>query len=484
LYKTASIILLAAFLPIAAAALAPATSVQQLLAEGRDHLTAGRFEEAASRFRSVLARDSDVPEALFGLGVACSQLGKLDEAQQALQRYVRLRPSDADGHSALAMVLMAGGSRAGAKSEFERALRLEPNNLEIAKALARIEIGDYNGSRAVALLKPLAASPDFDDEARLVLAAGYAESGDNEAAASILSPLLQRQPPPPPEVFILAAGSSARAGDAEFAERACALGLRLYLNSDEIEQRCLRIVSVSFVRNLEASLGGSAGDVPALILLGRLMTDSAETADAPIRERGLKLLGKAVALGPSDASALYNLGRCLRVLARPEEAIPVLERALAAHPDEELQALIYTQVALSEQYLQHDAKAESAFRRAMELNRRLARHMPEPAFSFYTFLATVNKEPDAAAVLEEVLRWEPAFLPARMQRARKLAEAGRLAEAAEQAEVVARNADPAGQELLRAAHVLLLQLCTKLGRTEEAARHQAWLKNARAAKQP
>jgi tetratricopeptide (TPR) repeat protein len=483
LSKTVSILLLAAF-SAAGAAPAPSLSLQKLLSEGQDHLAAGRFEEAVSRFRSVLASRPNMPEALFGLGVACPQLGRLQEAQEALRHYLRLRPSSADGHSALGMVLLAAGRPAAAKVELERALRLEPDSLETAKALAYIETGEYQGERAVALLKPFEASPEFDEGARLLLASGYAESGNPSAAIALLGPLLERQPPPSPEVFVLAAGSGSRAGDTAFAERACALGMRLYLNSDGIEQRCLRIVPMSFVKGLEASLRGSAEDVPVLILLGRLMTDVTETAEAPIRERGLKLLERAAALSPSDAAVLYNLGRCLRVLARPQEAIPILERALRAQPDEELQALIYTQIALSQQYLQRDTSAENAFRRAMELNRRLARHLPEPAFRFYTFLVAVNKEPDAAAVLDEILRWDPGFLPARMQRARKLLDAGHLEEAAGQAEVVARNTSPADQELLRAAHILLLQVCAKLGRTEEASRHQAWLKNAQAARQP
>jgi tetratricopeptide (TPR) repeat protein len=480
--KTASILLLAAFSVIAVAA--PAPSLEKLLTEGRDHLAAGRFEEAASRFRSALAIRSDVPEALFGLGVACGRLGRLPEAEEALRHYVRLEPSSADGRSALGMVLLMAGKPAAAKTELERALRLEPDSLETAKALASIETGQYHGERTVSLLKPFEASPEFDEGARLLLAAGYAESGNPAAAVAILSPLVQAQPAPPPEFFILAIDSGSRAGDAAFAERACALGLRLYLNSDEIEQRCLRIVPVSFVKDLEASLRGSAEDVSALIVLGRLMTDVAETAEAPSRERGFKLLQKAAALSPSDATVLYNLGRCLRVLARPEEAIPILDRALGAHPSEELQTLVYTQIALSEQYLQHDAKAEDAFRRAVELNRRLPRRMPEPAFRYYTFLADANKEQEAAAALDEILRWDPAFLPARMRRARSLADAGRPAEAAGEAEVVARNASPADQELLRAAHILLLQVCTKLGRADEAAAHQAWLKNAQTARRP
>lgn len=484
LLKPVVLIFVAALCLIPAQSQTAAPAVQQLLSEAREYLTAGRFDEAASGFRSVLARRPEMPEALFGLGVACGQLGRLEEAQQALQRYVGMQPSSVEGHSALAMVLLAAGKPTGAKAELGRVLRLDGKNFEAAKALAHIENGEYNGARAARLLEPLAKSPEFDDEARLLLAAAYAQSGNDKLALALAALLVERQPPAPPEAFALAAGSASRAGDAAFAERACALGMRAYLNSDQIEQRCLRIVSMGFINGMESRLRGSAEDVPALILLGRLMTDVAETADAPVRERALKLLEKAVALSPSDAAALYNLGRCLRVLARPEEALPILERALAAHPNEELQTLIYTQIALTEQYLQHDARAENAFRLAIGLNRRLARHMPEPAFSFYSFLVAVNKEQDAAAVLDEILRWDPAFLPARMRRARKLAEAGRLEQAAEQAKVVARNTSPADQELLRAAHILLLQLCLKLGRTEEAARHRAWLKSAQAARRP
>ena len=49
-------------------------------------------------------------------------------------------------------------------------------------------------------------------------------------------------------------------------------------------------------------------------------------------------------------------------------------------------------------------------RRSIEINRRLTRHMPEPAFSFYAFLVEVDKQQDTAAVLDEILRWDPGFL--------------------------------------------------------------------------
>ncbi|MGD0579955.1 MAG: tetratricopeptide repeat protein [Bryobacteraceae bacterium] len=492
--KAASIIFVAAFCLTAvppqtdsrpaSAEPVPGSSPETVLAQGWDALKGGRYEEAASRFRLVLARRSDASEALFGLGIACSQLGQLQEAREALERYVRLQPSAADGHSALGLVLLAAGQRTDAKVELERALRLEPQDLEAAKALAHIELQEYDNLSVVGLLKPLATSPDFDDQARRLLAAGYAQSGDHRAAVSILGPALDRQPPPPPEVFILITGSALRAGDTALAEHACDLGLRFYLNSDEIEQRCLRVVSMPFVDHLESTLVGSAKDVPTLILMGRLLAEIAGVSDEATKQRCIKVLEKAVVLSPADPVALYNLGRGLRMLVRPEQAIPVLERALGTHPNQELQTLIWTQIGLAEQDLGHVARAENAFGRAFQLNRRLARHLVASAFILYTFLMAETKERQAAAVLDELLHWDPSFLPARMKHAQMLAEEGRLAEAAEEAELVARNADEENQPLNRAAHIFLLQLYKRMGRTEEAARHEAWLKKSRTAPQP
>ena len=466
------------------------TDLQATLARAGDALTEGRFADAAAGFRAALAGHPNLAEALFGLGVASGQLGHFDDATQALERYVSLRPNVADGHSALATVLLSEGRMDRAKSEFECALRLEPGDLDAAKALARLALAESDPTRAATLLKPLASAPDFDDEARLLLAAAYAHGIDPRAALPLLSTLLQRGPTPKPEVFVTAAIAGVRAADAAFAERACAAGLRAYLNSDDIEQRCLPIVSMEFVKDLEASLHGAPEDFETLIILGRLMTDVVESADSPVREQGLGFLQRAVALRPSDPGSLYNLGRCLRVLARPGAAIPPLQRALAAQPDVELQVHILTQLALSEQQLEHDDKAETFFREAMDRNRALPRHLPSLAFEYYRLLRTEaeeapdarDKEVQAAAIRDEILRWDAGFLPARIERAKALAAAGRLAEAVAEAEADARSEDPSNMSLMRQAHLLLLRTYTELGRKEDASRHLAWLNRTRSAK--
>jgi tetratricopeptide (TPR) repeat protein len=260
--------------------------------------------------------------------------------------------------------------------------------------------------------------------------------------------------------------------------------MRSYLNSDEIEQRCLHVVSMSYIKRLESTLRGSIEDVPALILMGRLLAELADSMDQANQQRCITLLNNAVALSPADPVALYNLGRGLRLLARPEQAIPVLKRALAANPAGELPTLIWTEIGLAEQKLSHDVGAEDAFDHAHQFNRGLARHLVSSAFIFHTFLMAENEKQQAAEVLSELLRWNPAFLPARLEHARVLVEQGRLVDAAGEAEMVATNADPDDLTLLRAAHILLLQLSRRMGRAEAAARHEAWLKNTRAASEP
>jgi tetratricopeptide (TPR) repeat protein len=455
-----------------------------LLAQGQADLSAAHYEQAAARFRSVLARRPEAPEALFGLGIAASQLGHFTEARQALERYIKMQPSDADGHCALGVVLLAEGQRAGAKTELQRALRLEPHNLEAAKALAHIATSENDGARAVALLKPLVASSDFDDEARRLLAAGYAQSKDDRSALATLGPVLDRRPPPPPDVFVLVAGSARRAGDAEVAAHTCELGLRLYLNSDEIEQRCLGIVSMSFVDRLQATLNGTADDVPTLIVMGRLLAELGEVADESTRDRCIGLLRKAVALSSSGSDALYNLGTALRKLGHLQEASTPLNEALTAQPSDELKTLIWTQIGLTKQQLQELGEARDAFGRAFELNRKLLHHSPASAFEFYSFLSAANERQHAEAVLSEILKWDPSFVPARMEHARILASRDRVAEAVQEAEFVAQNTDPGNRALLRSAHLFLLHNYAKLGRTEDEHRERAWLKDSPAAELP
>jgi tetratricopeptide (TPR) repeat protein len=439
-------------------------------------MAAGRFEDAAAAFRDVLARAPNNPEALFGFGVASMQLGRHSEAEGALRRYVRVRPSDSGGYALLGIALLASGRRDEAAAPLERALRLDGTNLEAAKALAAVRLATFEGKDAARLLAPLENSKDFDDTARELLAAARHQSGDSKGASALLKPMLGRVPPMSEDGYAVLIASARAAGDAALAAQACASGLRTYLNSDRVEQRCLQVARTpEFTPYVEALQ--RSGRVDDLVVLGRLAVDVAPEADWPLRGRGVVLLQQAARV-QADATTLYNLGRGLRVQAESVEAIATLKRALAAQPDPELQVLIHTQIGLAAQHLEDGGQARAAFRTAMDINRQLPRHLPDPAFEFCRYLADLGTEKEAREVLDEILRWDPSFLPARLRRAQALARDGDPQGAAKEGEEIIRHAAPDAQELLRSAHILLLQVYTGLGKPAEAARHQSWLESA------
>lgn len=105
---------------------------------GRVLLLARRIPEAGAEFNQALALKPDMPEALYGLGLAFDSLGRLDEAVDAYTRALRLSLDYADAHFNLARILAAQGRTAEAVAHYEAVLTLRPDDAEAKDALARL----------------------------------------------------------------------------------------------------------------------------------------------------------------------------------------------------------------------------------------------------------------------------------------------------------------------------------------------------------
>jgi tetratricopeptide (TPR) repeat protein len=105
---------------------------------GRVLLLMRRFSEAAALFNQALALKPDMPESLYGLGLAFDGLGRLDEAVDAYERALKLNLSFADAHFNLARVLAAQGKTAAAIRHYNEALRLRPDDAEAKAALKEL----------------------------------------------------------------------------------------------------------------------------------------------------------------------------------------------------------------------------------------------------------------------------------------------------------------------------------------------------------
>lgn len=98
--------------------------------------------------RSSLKFRADDAAALYGLGRAEMSISKFDDAQEAFERYIQLRPADASGHYALGFSLQALQRAPDARSQYERSIALQPLQTEsyFQLGLMALEAGDPDGA--------------------------------------------------------------------------------------------------------------------------------------------------------------------------------------------------------------------------------------------------------------------------------------------------------------------------------------------------
>ncbi|MEW5978796.1 MAG: tetratricopeptide repeat protein [Acidobacteriota bacterium] len=91
-------------------------------------LHAHKYHDATSRLERIIATWSDDYHAHVSLGIAYTQLGRLQEAGQAFQSAVRLNPTSAKAHNNLGANYLEQNKPAEAAKEFRQATSLEPAN--------------------------------------------------------------------------------------------------------------------------------------------------------------------------------------------------------------------------------------------------------------------------------------------------------------------------------------------------------------------
>jgi len=141
---------------------------------------------AAQHFSQALAIDPGFPVARLGAGQTELSRGRLETAHWHLRKLVEVKPRDAHGHGALALVLARLGRPADAEAEAQRALDLESENALAHRARGEILMACPPAINiAEAFHRALHTDPS-DVDARLGLATVLIEKGDFSAAAGEL----------------------------------------------------------------------------------------------------------------------------------------------------------------------------------------------------------------------------------------------------------------------------------------------------------
>jgi len=99
----------------------------------------GRNAEAEKEYLEILNVTRDDPDVWMGLAGVYLREGKIQEAQHSIDAAVELDPKRADLHAARGRVLRAAGRPDDARSEFEKALALNPASAEARDGLKSVE---------------------------------------------------------------------------------------------------------------------------------------------------------------------------------------------------------------------------------------------------------------------------------------------------------------------------------------------------------
>lgn len=332
--------------------------------EGLAHAEAGQPEPAARAFLRRLALIPDHADAALGLGDALYDLGRLPPAAAWYGRAFALNPGLTLAAYNRGAALRDAGRTADALAAFRAAARTAPALVQAHEqilALGHAE-GDAPAARAAGR-SLLALAPDHAEAAR-ILGAALARTGDRGTAAGWLARAAALRPLDADTPLVLATLSDGRAAIGWY-RRALALapanptalsGLGLGFAGlgaeDAAVRAALRAVRVapdddgfaanagSVLHQLKRPDDALAWHRRALVLDPGSVTGwvnaGTHRLDTGAFEEAVPLLDRALALGAAthEALARSNLGVALMALGRNAEAVTAFQAALAVAPQD------------------------------------------------------------------------------------------------------------------------------------------------------
>jgi len=105
-------------------------------------------DDAIEAFQQTLKLRKNDALAMYSLGFALMNRGRVDDARQQFAQYIALRPDDPSGYCALGMALAALEKSEDARAKFQRSIELAPTQSESYYRLGLLDLdaGDYDAA--------------------------------------------------------------------------------------------------------------------------------------------------------------------------------------------------------------------------------------------------------------------------------------------------------------------------------------------------
>jgi protein O-GlcNAc transferase len=304
-------------------------------------LSAGDYAAAEKGFQEVLKLEPTSVPALGNLGVTYSRQERFSEAVGVYRKALKLAPNEPGLLLNLAIAYVKQEQYAGAKPLLARL----PRNNQTRELLATCELFTGNPARALELLDGL-----HTPEALFLTGTARLRLKQPDPARAAFAELLASTSPAQAHMLMGRAYLDNGQFDESIAEFRQALDLpaaRLELAKAQISIRD----SEAAEKNLREFLQARPGYPEAVYYLGALLVLMAREDEA------LPLLEQARAARPDSWGAYYYLGRAYLQKGSAEKALALLERSARLNPDE---AAVWFQLARACQTLGRGAEAAKA----------------------------------------------------------------------------------------------------------------------------
>jgi tetratricopeptide (TPR) repeat protein len=280
-----------------------------------------------------------------------------------------------------------------------------------------------------------------------------------------------------PEVYMMLATCQLDLEEKNQAIETCERGIEAQPESIRLQRFYLDLLRSASPRQemkvkLETGLRQRPGSTIYMKGLAEILLE-----ENPLNPQIEPLLETATDALPRDPEAHYLYGQWACLNDRPELSIRELTKALALTPNnDQARMQIYSYLGIAHDHLDRPGQADLAFRKALELNHKLASPNPGTSMQYVDFLLKRSRDNEAEELIDQILKWAPSFAPAHLERAKHLAKQKKYEEALAEGELALKysGSDPTQ---LRAAHAFLAKTYFVIGRAEEAQFHQKWIES-------
>lgn len=363
----------------------------RLFERGQSAHSRGDLEKALAFYEQALKVRPEFPEAEFQRGNALASLGRLPEADAAFRLAISYKKNWAMPYSALGTLLMRQGRDKEAEEMFRQALAVDAKEGVALRMLSEIRLRAGDAKSALEFAKRATAITDAPASAWIGLAVAEKANGNKLAAKATLDRVLADEPANVAALmeradlftddknFELAIADLKAAAKSKPAEKAVASRLAYVLQQAGKSDEALEVAKAAGLEIQQPTGNGKGGVVgtPEEI-------EAANSADPAVARKALeKLLEK----NPRSAMLLANLGRSYRT-DDPARSLDFYRRAVEIQPD-----------------------------------------APDYALGYAAALVQARRFPEAAHILQQVVRATPDNYTAHANLATALYEAKRYQEA-------------------------------------------------------